>query len=97
MIGGSYIIFLRKTLEVTIVNTQKMKKPFTLYRPMFPSYRNQLVDLQSKSTDWFQYDENIDRSRIHRKLHFLCIGSLPVLCVLPGIHKHLQTQNWLVQ
>ena len=23
---------------------------------MFPSYRNQSVDLQSKSTDWFLYD-----------------------------------------
>ena len=26
---------------------------------MFPSYRNQLVDLQGKSTDWFLYDGNI--------------------------------------
>ena len=31
------------------------------YRPMFPSYRNQSVDLQSKSTDWFLYDGNIGR------------------------------------
>ena len=27
---------------------------------MFPSYRNQSVDLQSKSTDWFLYDGSID-------------------------------------
>ena len=27
---------------------------------MFPSYRNQSVDLQSKSTDWFLYDGNIE-------------------------------------
>ena len=28
---------------------------------MFPSYRNQSVDLQSKSTNWFLYDGNIGR------------------------------------
>ena len=33
----------------------------TLYRLMFPSYRNQSVDLQCKSTDWFLYDGNIGR------------------------------------
>ena len=33
----------------------------TLYLPMAPSYRNQSVDLQSKSADWFLYDENIGR------------------------------------
>ena len=26
---------------------------------MFPSYRNQSVDLQTKSTDWFLHDRNI--------------------------------------
>ena len=26
----------------------------------FPSHRNQSFDLQSKSTDWFLYDGNID-------------------------------------
>ena len=31
----------------------------TLQRPKFPSYRSQLVDLQSKSTDWFIYYGNI--------------------------------------
>ena len=31
---------------------------------MFPSYRNQSVDLHCKSTDWFLYDENIDRWRV---------------------------------
>ena len=33
----------------------------TLSRPMFPSYRNQLVDLLYKSTDWFLYDGNNGR------------------------------------
>ena len=31
---------------------------------MFPSYRNQSVDLQSKSTDWFLYDGNIGRKKV---------------------------------
>ena len=26
---------------------------------MFPSYRNQSIDLQTKSTDWFLHDRNI--------------------------------------
>ena len=31
---------------------------------MFTSYRNQSVDLQSKSTDWFLYDGNIGRLKV---------------------------------
>ena len=31
---------------------------------MFPSYRNQPVDLESKSTDWFLYDGNIGQEYI---------------------------------
>ena len=33
----------------------------TLKGPMFPSYRNQSVDLLCKSTEWFLYDGNIGR------------------------------------
>ena len=36
-------------------------------RPMFPSYRNQPVDLQSKTTDWFLYYGNIGRQRAIRE------------------------------
>ena len=28
----------------------------TFQRPMFPSYRNQSIDLQSKLIDWIQHD-----------------------------------------
>ena len=31
----------------------------TLKQPMFLSYRNQSVDFQGKSTDWFLYDRDI--------------------------------------
>ena len=31
---------------------------------MFSSYRNESVDLQSKSTDWFLHDGNIRRERV---------------------------------
>ena len=34
---------------------------------MFPSYRNQSVDLQSKSTDCFLYAGNIGRQRVNRE------------------------------
>ena len=26
--------------------------------PVMPSYRNQSIDLQSKATDWFLYEDN---------------------------------------
>ena len=32
---------------------------------MFLSYRNQSVDLQSKSTDWFLHDGNIGRYKVN--------------------------------
>ena len=38
----------------------------TPWRPMFPSYRNQSVDLLCKSADWFLYDGNIGRQRVLR-------------------------------
>ena len=31
---------------------------------MFRSYRNQSVDLLSKSTEWFLYDRNIGRQKV---------------------------------
>ena len=37
---------------------------------MFLSYRNQSVDLQIKSTDWFLYDGNIGRQRV--KTYLIC-------------------------
>ena len=33
---------------------------------MFPSYRNQPVDLESKSTDWFLFDRNIGHYSIYK-------------------------------
>ena len=44
---------------------------------MFPSYRNQSVDLQSKSTDWFLYDGNIGRRRVKQRL----------VCILTDLEK----------
>ena len=37
---------------------------------MFPSYRKQSVDLQSKSTDWFLYDGNIVAKGLTQKKSF---------------------------
>ena len=36
---------------------------------MFSTYRIQSVDLESKSIDWFPYDENIDRLGINNQRH----------------------------
>ena len=33
----------------------------------FLSYRNQSIDLQSKSTDWFLYDRNLHHEIVNKK------------------------------
>ena len=38
---------------------------------MFPSYRNQSVGLQSKSTDWFLYDGNIGRKGVNNRVFYM--------------------------
>ena len=42
---------------------------------MFPSYRNQSVDLQSKSTGWFLCDGNIGREKVKER-HNQCVNSI---------------------
>ena len=47
---------------------------------MFPSYRNQLVNFQSKSTDWFLYNGNIGREKVkHKAQQLFIIGQRLVL------------------
>ena len=48
---------------------------------MFPLYRDQSIDLQSKSTDWFPYDENIDFTWVNLSLVTLGICLLARLLV----------------
>ena len=36
----------------------------TLERPVSLSYRDHSINLQSKSTDWFLYEKDIDRKRL---------------------------------
>ena len=45
---------------------------------MFPSYRNQSIDLQNKSIDWFLYDESIGHLRVN--LSFLSMSGEMPLC-----------------
>ena len=52
-----FLVSLLLNLNLVIVFFYSL----TLSRPMFPSYRNQLVDLLWKSSDWFLYDGNIGR------------------------------------
>ena len=52
----------KKYLGKMFRKNPKIKGVYLVFnRPMFPSYRNQSVDSQSKSTDWFLYHGNIDR------------------------------------
>ena len=47
---------------------------------MFPSDRNQSVDLLSKSIDWFLYDENIGRERVKHYLQHRRRDTVNLLC-----------------
>ena len=40
---------------------QQMLPTYRLYGSMFPSYRNQSINLLYKSIDWFLYDMNTDQ------------------------------------
>ena len=55
---------ISKTIDILY----KSRDVLTLERPMFPSYRNQSVDLLCKSTDWFLHDGNIGRSRVKQTM-----------------------------
>ena len=47
---------------------------------MFPLYKNQSVDLQSKSTDWFLYNENFGRERVNCEQKSLLLN----ICFITG-------------
>ena len=51
----------------TNVNIYQLERNFTLswWRPL--SYRNQSIDLQSKSMDWFLFDNGLRRERVNRE------------------------------
>ena len=58
---------------------------------MFPSYRNQSADLQSKSTDWFLYDGNIGRQGV--KTLSQSLSNIPAWAVYNSLigNKRAQT------
>ena len=52
-------------LKYDVTNHRHLPKwTYSLTLPMLSSYRNQSVDLQSKSTDWFLYDGNIGHLKV---------------------------------
>ena len=55
--------FLSRLYKVLFLFLKHQSTSFTInpLTTMFLSYRNQSVDLQSKSTDWFLYDGKIVR------------------------------------
>ena len=40
---------------------------------MFPAYRNQSIDLQCKSIDWFLFEGNIDMKKVKKWRHTKCV------------------------
>ena len=49
---------VRQVIMLKVYNKNTILNPKGL---MFPSYRNQSANFQSKSCDWFLYDERIAR------------------------------------
>ena len=52
-----------------ILNMSKADPQNTEWRPVFLSYRNQSINLLSKSIDWFPYDRNIQRRSVVYTVH----------------------------
>ena len=48
----------------------------TLLWPRFLSYRNQSIDLHSKSKDWFIHDRDLRHKRVKSSIFFLAKSSL---------------------
>ena len=46
---------------------KRMVLPLTLSRWRLISYRNQSIDLQRKSMDWFLYDIGLRRERVNKE------------------------------
>ena len=40
----------------------------TFFMAMFPSYRNQSIDLHYKSVDWFLYEVNIAMKKVKQQI-----------------------------
>ena len=55
------VVVTESTYFVSICSYTLSAYKLIFYGPMSLSYRNQSVDLQTKSTDWFLYDRNIGR------------------------------------
>ena len=67
---------------------------------MFPSYRNQSVDLQSKSTDWFLYDGTLVVKRLILEVKFVddplrivVNASLVPECAYQGVRNFASVLN----
>ena len=53
-------------IKITIWKAKEYHLTLSRWRPL--SYRNQSIDLQSKSMDWFLYDNGFGRERINCSL-----------------------------
>ena len=60
--------FYRKYSSSKYSKTNLLKLTLSWRRPL--SYRNQSIDLQSKSMDWFLYDNNLRHEKVNIKANF---------------------------
>ena len=100
---------LPKSLTETLKATRKFLKLltyikneinlFAYLRLMFPSYRHQSVDLQSKSTDWFLYDGNVGREKVNTSLfEYFILKIMSIIVQIKPKHckkmlLHVQRKN----
>ena len=63
-----YSVFRKVTLMLILqTNNYKREWHLNLWRPRPISYRNQSINLQSKSMDWFPYDIGLGNERVKPK------------------------------
>ena len=73
--------FLRKTFKGSKTLTLSWRRPLW--------YRNQSIDLQSKSTDWFLYDHG----RHHERVNACVFRSSPTITKLVAIWNMFKVNN----
>ena len=98
------ILFLKRLINEQILFVFQFKLHLTLSWPRPISYRNQSIDLQSKSMDWLLYDIGLR----HEKVKFLkrlsktndfngsFVGVKLIANSMPSIMIHFSSNSWFL-
>ena len=61
----------RKRKRDLVLNFSPLRlRQWTFFMPMLPAYRNQSIDLQCTSIDWFLYEGNIGMKKVKERICF---------------------------